>query len=118
MQNDSDMQQTVPGSLTSAVADISFEEVQQAERTIRRLKRGNPVRKLARDVMNRRAVENVQPLLKSLSDPTRPGRERQIAAWALGWTSLDAAQKQAAADVLRDCWRKSRRRTRRALRVR
>ena len=102
MQNETNALLTAPALLTDAAFDIGFEEVAQAEKVICRLKPGNPVRKLARNVMNRRPVESVQPLLASLSNPSRPGKERQAAAWALGCTSLDTAEKQAAINVLRD----------------
>ena len=84
------------------VADISFAEAQRAEKTIRRLKRGNPVRKLARDVMNRRVVGDARPLFASLTDTARPAQEREIAAWTLGWTPLDTEQQVHAAALLRD----------------
>jgi hypothetical protein len=92
----------VPSLLPDVVADISFSEAQQAEKTIRRLKRGNPVRKLARNVMNRRPIGEVQPLFESLADTSRPAGEREIAAWTLGWTPLDAEQQTHAATLLRD----------------
>ena len=102
MQDDSTGQWPAPVPIMGAITDIGFEEVQQVEKTVRRLRRGNPVRKIARDVMNRRPVDSAQPLIASLVGTTRPASERQIAAWALGWTPLDASDRQAAMSILRD----------------
>ena len=79
--------------LSDVTADISFAEAQQAGKTIRRLKRGNPVRKLARDVMNRRPIGEVQPLFESLANTAHPAQEREIAAWT---SRLDAAGRRTA----------------------
>ena len=103
-REDAEVLSDAPASPTmpDSPADISFKEAQQAEKIIRRLRRGNPVRKLARDVMNRRPVSDIETLFTSLGDTARPAQEREIAAWTLGWTLLDTVQQAQATALLRD----------------
>jgi len=80
------------------------EEVSEVAALLHSLYPGSVTYRLAAPILlqGQARLETAAPLIAVLRTPTAPWKERQVAAWTLGWTEFDLKQQPAAIRALLD----------------